>query len=96
MFECSNIYYKRILHDIDNYLTFRVEAHQKGEKTNQYIMKRRGIADCILYKIISENPQIGPQITDILLKQSNATVKANDFYGFVDLTILVENILKWM
>lgn len=96
MFERSDIYYKRILHDIDNYLTYRLEAHLKGEETDQKIMDERGIADRILYKIITENPQIGPQITDLLLQQSNATVKANDFNGFVDLTNLVESILRWM
>lgn len=96
MFERSDIYYERILHDIDNYLTYRLEAHLKGEETDQRIMQERSKSDRILYKIVTENPQVGSLITDFLLQQSNATVKANDFNGFVDLTILVENILQWM
>lgn len=95
-FDNPSIHQDRILHDIDWYYTCRTEAHQKGEEMDQIILKQRQQADSILYHIVTSNPELGPRITDILLKQSNASVKANDFNGFVHITYLVEELLKQM
>ena len=86
----------RIIHDIDSFYTYRLEAHMKGEKTDKSIMQKRFRANTILYETVISDPGIAPSVTDLLLKQSNATVKANDFDGFVSITKLVENLLKWM
>lgn len=86
----------RIIRDIDRYYTYRLEAHMKGEKTDKSIMQNRFQANTILYEIVISNPDIASFVTDILLKQSNASVKANDFDGFLSLTELIENLLKWM
>ena len=68
----------------------------KGEKTDKSIMQNRFQANTILYETVISDPSIGASVTDLLLKQSNAAVKANDFDGFVSITELVENLLKWM
>lgn len=86
----------RIISDIDRYYTYRLEAHMKGEKTDKSIMQNRFQANAILYETVIDDPSIGASVTDLLLKQSNAAVKANDFDGFVSITELVENLLKWM
>lgn len=95
-FQNAALYCDRILHAVDQYFTYRLEAHMKGEQTDERIMQDRVKANDILYQTVIENPQIGSQITDLLLRQSNATVKANDFNGFVQLTYLVENLFRWM
>lgn len=86
----------RIISDIDRYYTYRLEAHMKGEKTDKSIMQNRFQANTILYETVIADPSIGASVTDLLLKQSNAAVKANDFDGFVSITELIENLLKWM
>ena len=86
----------RIISDIDQYYTYRLEAHMKGEKTDKLIMQNRFQANTILYETVISDPSIGASVTDLLLKQSNAAVKANDFDGFVSITELIENLLKWM
>lgn len=86
----------RIIRDIDRYYTYRLEAHMKGEKTDKSIMQNRFQANTILYETVISSPDIASSVTDILLKQSNAAVKANDFDGFLSITELVENLLKWM
>ena len=86
----------RIISDIDRYYTYRLEAHMKGEKTDKSIMQNRFQANTILYETVIADPSIGASVTDLLLKQSNAAVKANDFDGFVSITELTENLLKWM
>lgn len=86
----------RIIRDIDRYYTYRLEAHMKGEKTDKSIMQNRFQANTILYETVISNPGIASSVTDILLKQSNAAVKANDFDGFLSITELVGNLLKWM
>ena len=68
----------------------------KGEKTDKLIMQNRFQANTILYETVISDPSIGASVTDLLLKQSNAAVKANDFDGFVSITELIENLLKWM
>lgn len=95
-FERPDAHANRIMNDIDQYLTYRLEAHQKGEKTDRNIMKVRKTADCVLYNLVTGDPDLGSQATDLLLRQSNETVKTNDFNGFVDLTNLMENLLRWM
>lgn len=95
MFE-NAAYFERIVQDIDKYLTYRLEAHMKGEQTDEKIVEDRTKANRILYRSLIKNPQAGAQITDLLLKQSNASVKANDFNGFLHLTYLTESLLKWM
>lgn len=86
----------RIIRDIDRYYTYRLEAHMKGEKTDKSIIQNRFQANTILYETVISNPGIASSVTDILLKQSNAAVKANDFDGFLSITELVGNLLKWM
>lgn len=86
----------RIISDIDRYYTYRLEAHMKGEKTDKSIMQNRFQANTILYETVISDPSIGASVTDLLLKQSNAAVKANDFDGFVSITELIEDLLKWM
>lgn len=86
----------RIIRDVDRYYTYRLEAHMKGEKTDKSIMQNRFQANTILYETVISDPGIASSVTDILLKQSNAAVKANDFDGFLSITELVENLLKWM
>lgn len=86
----------RIIRDIDRYYTYRLEAHMKGETTDEAVMQNRSQANAILYKTVISDPEIASSVTDILLKQSNASVKANDFNGFLSLTELMENLLKWM
>ena len=95
-FDKPHKYGDTILDYIDKYLTYRVEAHQKGEKTDASIMDERKIADTIIYSVLTENPELGSDFVDCLLEQSNATVKANDFNGFLDLTNLARNLLQWM
>lgn len=96
MFGNAALHFDRIVRDIDRYLTYRLEAHLNGEQTDDKIIKDRDDANRILYQAVIHNPQAGPQITDLLLRQSNAAVKANDFNGFMRLTFLAENLLKWM
>ena len=86
----------RIISDVDRYYTYRLEAYMKGEKTDESIMQNRFQANTILYETVISDPSIGASITDLLLRQSNAAVKANDFDGFVSITELIENLLKWM
>ena len=88
-------HFDRIVRDIDQYLSCRLEAHLKGAQTDDKIIEDRVKANRILYQAVIVNPHTGSQITDLLLRQSNASVKANDFNGFLQLTYLVENILKW-
>lgn len=89
-------HFDRIVRDIDQYLSYRLEAHLKGAQTDEKSIEDRVKANGILYQSVINNPQMGPQITDLLLRQSNASVKVNDFNGFLQLTYLVENLLKWM
>lgn len=89
-------YADTILQYIDKYLTYRVEAHQKGEKTDESIMEERKSADTIIYTILTTKPEMGSDFVNRLLEQSNETVTANDFNGFVDLTNLARNLLQWM
>ena len=95
-FEDNSSYYERIIRDIDRYYTYRLEAHLNGEQTDETIMDNRVKAGRILFDTVIKNPDIGSHITDLLLKHSNACVKANDFNGFLQLTELIENLLKWM
>lgn len=87
---------QRIIHDIDRYFTYRLEAHMKGEQTDESILRERTEANQILCETVFQVPQFGPQVTDLLLAQSNAAVKANDFNGFLLLTHLAETLLTWM
>ena len=91
----KKVHFGRIVRDIDQYLSYRLEAHLKGAQTDDEIIEDRVKANRILYQAVINNPQAGSQITDLLLRQSNASVKANDFNGFLQLTYLVENLLKW-
>jgi tetratricopeptide (TPR) repeat protein len=95
LFDDVAVHCHRIIHDIDQFYTYRLEAHQKGEQTDQAIMEDRDKANHVLYAVATANPHMGAQITDLLLRQSNASVKANDFNGFLSLTQLVENLLLW-
>lgn len=87
---------QRIVRDIDRYFTYRLEAHMKGEQTDESILRERREANAILCQTVFAVPQLGSQITDLLLSQSNASVKANDFDGFILLTHLMEDLLSWM
>ncbi|MBQ2726479.1 MAG: DUF4062 domain-containing protein [Clostridia bacterium] len=91
----SAAYFDRIVRDIDRYFTYRLEAHLKGEQTDDTIIRERERANTILCQAVMHNPGSGPQITDLLLRQSNASVKADDFNGFLQLTYLAENLLRW-
>lgn len=88
-------HFDRIVRDIDQYLSCRLEAHLKGAQTDDKIIEDRVKANRILHQVAINNPQAGSQITDLLLRQSNNSVKANDFNGFLQLTYLAENLLKW-
>ena len=96
LFDNDTLYFDRIVRDIDQYLSYRLEAHLNGEQTDEKIIEDRKKASQILYYAVIHNPQKGSQITDFLLRQSNASVKAEDFNGFLQLTYLMENLLKWM
>lgn len=96
MFDQSSVYYNRILDYVNQYLSYRLEAHQNGEQTDQEIMEERKKADRIIYQTVTENPSLGNRTVDFLQRHMNEATKVDDFNGYTDLINLTRTLLQWM
>lgn len=88
--------YEQILTFCDYYYRYRIEAHQKGEETDDYIMQQRKNANYILSRCVMSRPELGERVVDIILKNSNDSVKKDDFNGYSDFTYFSGDLLDWM
>ncbi|MCM1230864.1 MAG: hypothetical protein NC489_12085 [Ruminococcus flavefaciens] len=95
-FHCHDIYFNRILRDVERFYHYRLEAHKLGEESNEYIMKMCATAGAILYEITTALPEHGDEVTKLLQKHSNQCVIAEDINSSIQLTRDMENLLEWM
>ena len=95
-FDRHDIYFDRILHDLERFYHFRLEAHKLGEEMDEYVMKMVSTAGMILYRITTSFPERGDDVTQLLQKHSNQCVIANDINSSIQLTRDMEALLEWM
>ena len=95
-FHHHDVYFNRILHDVERFYHYRLEAHKLGEMPDEYIMKLRATAGVILYEITIAQPEHGNEVTKLLQEHSNQCVIANDINGSIQLTRDMEALLEWM
>ena len=95
-FERHDVYFDRILHDLERFYYYRFEAHKLGEEIDEYVMKLLSNAGIILYHVTTALPERGNDITRFLHECSNRCVIANDINSSIRLTQDIEALLEWM